>query len=71
MRRALALARRGQGRVEPNPMVGAVMVRGSHVVAEGFHQLFGAPHAEINVLQQCHERGIDPSGCDLFVTLEP
>ena len=71
MRRALALARRGQGWVEPNPMVGAVMVRGGRVVAEGFHEGFGAPHAEVNVLQKCREKGIDPSGCDLFVSLEP
>lgn len=71
MRRALTLARRAQGWVEPNPMVGAVLVRDRRVVAEGYHQEFGGPHAEVNVLQQCRERGVNPSGCDLFVTLEP
>ena len=71
MKRALALARRGLGRVEPNPMVGAVLVRGDRVVAEGRHRRFGAPHAEIDAIQQCRDRGVDPTGCDLFVTLEP
>ena len=65
MRKAFGLARRGCGWVEPNPMVGAVMVRDGRLVAEGYHRSFGAPHAEINALQQCRQRGIDPVGCDL------
>ena len=71
MRRALVLARRGLGRVEPNPMVGALLARRGQVLAEGFHQRFGGPHAEINALEQARRRSIDPAGCDMFVTLEP
>jgi diaminohydroxyphosphoribosylaminopyrimidine deaminase/5-amino-6-(5-phosphoribosylamino)uracil reductase len=51
MRRALDLARRGEGRVEPNPVVGAVLVEGDRVVAEGWHDAFGGPHAELVALR--------------------
>lgn len=71
MRRALSLARRGRGRVEPNPMVGAVLVRGGQMIAEGYHRRFGAPHAEIEALEQCRRRGIEAGQCRMFVTLEP
>lgn len=68
MRRAIALARRGEGRVEPNPMVGCVVVRGGRVIGEGFHRRFGGPHAEIEALRSC---GSSPRGADVYVTLEP
>ncbi len=66
MRRALELAQRGQGAVEPNPMVGAVVVRDDQLLGEGWHQRYGGPHAEIHALS-----GIDARGATLFVTLEP
>lgn len=68
MRRALALARRGQGRVEPNPMVGCVVVRGGRIIGEGWHRLFGGPHAEVEALRRC---GGDTRGATVYVTLEP
>lgn len=69
MERALQLAVRGQGLVEPNPMVGAVIVdRQRRLIAEGWHQQFGGPHAEINALAAA---GPIPAGAALFVTLEP
>lgn len=68
MRRALELAQRGEGAVEPNPMVGAVLVRDGVVVGEGWHQRFGGPHAEILALAAAGERA---RGASLFVTLEP
>ena len=71
MRQALALAQRGQGQVEPNPMVGAVVVRHGQVVAQGYHQAFGEAHAEVAALADCHEKGIDPAGLTMVVTLEP
>ena len=71
MRQALRLARRGQGRVEPNPMVGAVLVQDGRVVGQGYHRRFGGPHAEIDALDQCQKQGLTPSGSDLYVTLEP
>jgi diaminohydroxyphosphoribosylaminopyrimidine deaminase/5-amino-6-(5-phosphoribosylamino)uracil reductase len=68
MRRALRLARRGEGRVEPNPMVGAVIVRAGRIVGEGYHRRFGGPHAEIVALEQA---GRSARGAILFSTLEP
>ena len=53
MRRAILLARRGQGWVEPNPLVGCVLVRAGRVIGEGYHRRFGGPHAEVNALAAC------------------
>ena len=68
MTRALALAARGQGLVEPNPMVGCVIARGEQVIAEGWHGRFGGPHAEIEALRMAGQRA---AGATLYVTLEP
>jgi len=68
MRRGLELARRGLGEVEPNPMVGAVVVRGGRVVGEGWHRRFGGPHAEVDALDRAGARA---KGATLFVNLEP
>jgi diaminohydroxyphosphoribosylaminopyrimidine deaminase/5-amino-6-(5-phosphoribosylamino)uracil reductase len=68
MRRALALAARGQGRVEPNPMVGCVLVKRGRAIGEGYHRRYGGPHAEIEALRQCSE---SPCGATAYVTLEP
>ncbi len=71
MREALRLARRGEGFVEPNPMVGAVIVQDGRVVAGGFHERFGGLHAEAQALRDCRDKGIDPAGLTIYVTLEP
>lgn len=68
MRRALALARRGEGWVEPNPMVGCVLVRDGHVIGGGFHRRFGGPHAEVNALRSS---AVNPRGATAYITLEP
>src|SRR5688572_23259909 len=68
MRRALSLAHRGWGRTAPNPMVGAVVVRGDTVVGEGFHAEYGGPHAEVVALREAGERA---RGATVYVTLEP
>ncbi len=68
MRRALQLARRQEGRVEPNPMVGCVLVRNGRIIGEGAHRRFGGPHAEINALEKCAEVA---KGATAYVTLEP
>ncbi|MHC4480055.1 MAG: bifunctional diaminohydroxyphosphoribosylaminopyrimidine deaminase/5-amino-6-(5-phosphoribosylamino)uracil reductase RibD, partial [Planctomycetota bacterium] len=52
MLRALSLARGGEGFVEPNPMVGALVVKGGSIVGEGHHRKFGGPHAEVFALHQ-------------------
>jgi len=69
--RALELAERGRGRVSPNPLVGAVVVRDGEVVGEGFHVELGDLHAERAALADCRERGNDPAGATMYVTLEP
>ncbi len=69
---AARLALRGAGYVEPNPMVGAVLVdpRGE-VIGLGHHRRFGGPHAEREAIDDCRGRGADPRGATLYVTLEP
>ena len=68
MLRALAEAQRGRGAVEPNPMVGAVVVRDGRLVAVGHHGRFGGPHAEVVALAAA---GDAARGASLYVTLEP
>jgi diaminohydroxyphosphoribosylaminopyrimidine deaminase/5-amino-6-(5-phosphoribosylamino)uracil reductase len=68
MRRALELAEAGRYSTSPNPMVGCVIVRDGRVIAEGFHQRAGLPHAEIEALSRSTE---DPAGATLYVNLEP
>jgi diaminohydroxyphosphoribosylaminopyrimidine deaminase/5-amino-6-(5-phosphoribosylamino)uracil reductase len=68
MREALRLARKGLGRVSPNPMVGAVVVRDDTVIGKGYHKLFGGPHAEVNALEGLED---EAKGATLYVTLEP
>ena len=71
MRAALRLARRGYGMTSPNPMVGALLVKGGQVVGRGRHHHAGAPHAEIEAIRDAQERGETTKGATLYVTLEP
>jgi diaminohydroxyphosphoribosylaminopyrimidine deaminase/5-amino-6-(5-phosphoribosylamino)uracil reductase len=68
MQRALRLAVRGQGNVEPNPMVGCVLVQDGRIIGEGYHRRFGGPHAEIEALKRATAA---PAGATAYVTLEP
>lgn len=68
---AARLALRGQGLVEPNPMVGCVLVRDGEPIGMGHHRVFGALHAEREALANARSRGHDPRGCTAYVTLEP
>ena len=65
---ALELAEKGCGYVNPNPMVGAVVVKGGVVIGKGFHEKYGSLHAERNALADCSE---SPRGSTMYVTLEP
>jgi diaminohydroxyphosphoribosylaminopyrimidine deaminase/5-amino-6-(5-phosphoribosylamino)uracil reductase len=68
MARALELARRGEGFVEPNPMVGCVLVHERAIVGEGWHRRFGGPHAEVEAVTAA---GAAARGATAYVTLEP
>jgi diaminohydroxyphosphoribosylaminopyrimidine deaminase / 5-amino-6-(5-phosphoribosylamino)uracil reductase len=68
MRLALKLACRGLGKVSPNPMVGAVIVKGGRIIARGYHKAFGGDHAEVDAFKNARE---SVSGATMYVTLEP
>ena len=68
MRRALKLAKKGEGRASPNPMVGAVIVKDGRIIGEGYHACCGENHAEINAIERCVEA---IAGADFYITLEP
>ncbi|MDD5428638.1 MAG: bifunctional diaminohydroxyphosphoribosylaminopyrimidine deaminase/5-amino-6-(5-phosphoribosylamino)uracil reductase RibD [Candidatus Omnitrophica bacterium] len=68
MRMALGLARRAEGLTNPNPAVGAVIVKDGKIVGKGYHKRCGLPHAEVNALR---EAGSKARGATLYVTLEP
>ena len=71
MRFAIGLARRGCGTTSPNPMVGAVLVKGGKIIGRGWHRRAGGPHAEIEALHDAQRRDRNPKGATLYVTLEP
>ena len=68
MRRALELAKKGEGWVSPNPMVGAVIVKDGRIIGEGWHEKYGQLHAERNALAHCSQ---PPEDGVMYVTLEP
>jgi diaminohydroxyphosphoribosylaminopyrimidine deaminase/5-amino-6-(5-phosphoribosylamino)uracil reductase len=73
MRAALELAKRGEGFVEPNPMVGCVLVKNGNIIGSGFHTKFGEAHAEVEALRDAYCRYGDDAavGATCYVTLEP
>lgn len=68
MRMAIELAKKGEGSVSPNPMVGCVVVKDGRIIAEGYHESYGGFHAERNALLHCEE---ETEGAQLYVNLEP
>ena len=68
MQEAIALANKGTGKVSPNPLVGAVIVKDGEVIGRGYHEKYGQPHAERNALSSC---SVSPEGAEMYVTLEP
>jgi diaminohydroxyphosphoribosylaminopyrimidine deaminase / 5-amino-6-(5-phosphoribosylamino)uracil reductase len=68
MKHALKCAEQGTGFVNPNPLVGAVVVKNNHIIAEGYHALYGSNHAEINAFNTAKE---SVEGATMYVTLEP
>lgn len=68
MLRSLELAKLGSGKVNPNPLVGSVIVKDGTIIGEGYHEIYGGPHAEVNAFNSCTE---SPVGATIYVTLEP
>ncbi|MDO5381314.1 MAG: bifunctional diaminohydroxyphosphoribosylaminopyrimidine deaminase/5-amino-6-(5-phosphoribosylamino)uracil reductase RibD [Eubacteriales bacterium] len=68
MKRAVALAKKGIGWVNPNPLVGAVIVKDNRIIGEGYHRKYGELHAERDALRNCTH---SPKGATIYVTLEP
>ena len=72
MQIAIEQAKTGEGLVEPNPMVGCVLVRNGDIIGSGAHEKFGGPHAEINAIQSVNSHGQKTiEGSTAYVTLEP
>jgi diaminohydroxyphosphoribosylaminopyrimidine deaminase/5-amino-6-(5-phosphoribosylamino)uracil reductase len=71
MQKAIELAKNGIGFVNPNPLVGAVIVKDGNVIGEGYHAKYGDLHAERNAFKYCDNNHIDCKGATMFVTLEP
>lgn len=65
---AIVLAKKGGGNVNPNPQVGALIVKEGRIIGQGYHEKYGEAHAEINAFKGCNE---SPEGATLYVTLEP
>lgn len=68
MKRALELSKKGSGYTNPNPLVGAVIVKDGRIIGEGYHELYGSHHAEVNAFRNATE---DVRGATMYVTLEP
>lgn len=68
MIRALELAKKGIGYTNPNPLVGAVIVKDSKIIGEGYHKVYGGHHAEVNAFLNATE---DVKGATMYITLEP
>lgn len=68
MKRAISLAILGEGKVNPNPLVGAVVVKNGKIVGEGWHKKYGDSHAEVYALDMA---GKEAEGASIYVTLEP
>lgn len=71
MRRAMSLAQCGEGGVNPNPLVGALIVRSGEVIGQGYHARYGDLHAERNAFRAADSRSVDCTGATMYVTLEP
>lgn len=68
LERARVIAHQGWGKVHPNPMVGCVLVKNGHIIGEGYHEIFGGPHAELLALERARS---EPAGATAYVSLEP
>jgi diaminohydroxyphosphoribosylaminopyrimidine deaminase/5-amino-6-(5-phosphoribosylamino)uracil reductase len=71
MSECIALARKGNGFVSPNPLVGCIIIKDGNVIGKGYHKKFGEAHAEVNAVNDALKKGFDLKGSDVYVNLEP
>lgn len=71
MKKAIELAKLGEGHTNPNPLVGAVIVKDNKIIGQGYHHKYGDLHAERDAIKNALELGNDPKGASIYVTLEP
>lgn len=71
MEECLLLARKGEGKAEPNPLVGCVLVKNGKLIGRGYHKKYGSHHAEVNAIINSIKNGHNPKGSTLYVNLEP
>ncbi|MDY6864281.1 MAG: bifunctional diaminohydroxyphosphoribosylaminopyrimidine deaminase/5-amino-6-(5-phosphoribosylamino)uracil reductase RibD [Thermodesulfobacteriota bacterium] len=71
MKMALRFAKKGKGKVSPNPLVGAIIVKDGVIMAKGYHKRFGGPHAEIDALGKLKAKGMSTEDTIFYITLEP
>ena len=71
--RTFYLAKKGEGKVSPNPLVGCVIVKNNKIIGEGYHEKYGSSHAEINAIRTAclSRKDLYLSDCTMYVTLEP
>jgi diaminohydroxyphosphoribosylaminopyrimidine deaminase/5-amino-6-(5-phosphoribosylamino)uracil reductase len=71
MKIAINEAKKGIGKVNPNPLVGAVIVKNGKIISKGYHEYYGGRHAEIVAIENAKRKNIDIKGAVMYVTLEP
>lgn len=71
MQIAISLAANGKGGVNPNPLVGAIIVKNGKIIARGWHEKYGEGHAEVNAFKDAKEKNVNIEGATMYVTLEP
>jgi len=71
MKEAIELAKKGLGKVNPNPLVGAVIVKESEIIGRGYHEKFGGAHAEVNAINEAEQHNISVEDATIYITLEP
>ncbi|APT75826.1 riboflavin deaminase [Marinitoga sp. 1137] len=71
MQLAINEAKKGIGKVNPNPLVGAIIVKNGKIISKGYHEYYGGRHAEVVAIENAKKRNIDLKGATMYVTLEP
>jgi len=71
MMQCIELAKKGEGFVSPNPLVGCIILKDGNIIGKGYHKKFGEAHAEVNAIANARRNGFSPEGSEVYVNLEP